>query len=157
MSSGNEGNRSVKMPLQFPHKRFIINWLKALILSPGILFPTAYLLVYLSTSIYLNNAFKTELYQSIDRTSGNMVTIKVESISPNLQLDTMTLRSIDVIPAEHAESNESNNQPLQHIKSTHALAIRCPNLQQLLFNKEKRRSSITVISTILLAKHSCAQ
>ncbi len=154
MSSGNEGNRSVKMPLQFPHKRFIINWLKALILSPGILFPTAYLLVYLSTSIYLNNAFKTELYQSIDRTSGNMVTIKVESISPNLQLDTMTLRSIDVIPAESAESS---NQPSQHIKSTHALAIRCPNLQQLLFNKEKRRSSITVISTILLAKHSCAQ
>jgi len=154
LSSGNEGNRSVKMPLQFPHKRFIINWLKALILSPGILFPTAYLFVYLSTSIYLNNAFKTELYQSIDRASGRNVTIKVESIRPNLQLDTMTLRHIQVIPAERAESS---NQPLQQIKRTHALAIRCPNLQHLLFNKEKRRSSITVISTILLAKHPCAQ
>jgi len=142
------------MPLQFPHKRFIINWLKALILSPGILFPTAYLFVYLSTSIYLNNAFKTELYQSIDRASGRNVTIKVESISPNLQLDTMILHSIDVIPAE---SDESKNQPSQQIKRTHALAIRCPNLQQLLFNKEKRRSSITVISTTLLAKHPCAQ
>jgi len=142
------------MPFKFPHKRFIVNWLKALTLSPGILFPATYLLVYLSTSTYLNNAFKAELYQSIDRASGQNVTITVKSITPNLQLDTMTLSHIQIIAVERDRNN--NNASQKNIKKP-KLTVRCPNLQQLLFNKEKRHSSIRVISKTLLADYHVAQ
>jgi hypothetical protein len=55
----------------FPEKNFLINWCKALMLSPGVLFPAAYLLVYTSTNIYLNADFKKNLARSVKQTTGS--------------------------------------------------------------------------------------
>ncbi len=68
------------MTLLFPEKKFLINWLKALMLSPGILFPAGYLLVYLSTNIYLNADFKKNLSTSVNQSTGNTWHISIKSL-----------------------------------------------------------------------------
>lgn len=132
---------------RLPHKTFLINWLKALILSPGMLFPASYLLVYLSTNIYLNADFKQNLSRSITQATGNTWHINIKSVKSGLVLNTLTLDTVELTRiAGHNNSGQSTN----HAITIKTLEIACPKLQNILFShKERILSTKTICEKIL--------
>ncbi len=132
---------------RFPHRTFVINWLKALLLSPGILFPASYLLVYLSTNIYLNADFKENLSRSITQATGNTWQINIKSVKSGLVLNSVTLDTIELTPTARRQNNE---QHFSHAITIKTLEIACPELQNILFSrKERLLSTKTVCEKIL--------
>ena len=71
----------------------------AFMLSPGVLFPAAYLFLYLSTNIYLNADFKTNLSKSVERATGNTWQTNISSIKPGWGFDSMTLNHVELTKA----------------------------------------------------------
>jgi len=124
------------MAHRFPQKKFLMNWCKALILSPGVLFPATYLFVYTSTNIYLNTAFKKHLARSVNQASDNTWKITIKSLSSDLILDSVTLNDIELTPAG------TSAQPPVTIPT---IEVTCSNLEKLLFSPAKRVSSTQVI------------
>ncbi|MEI7696057.1 MAG: hypothetical protein WCI64_10495, partial [Chlorobium sp.] len=90
---------------QIAEKKCLINWCKALMLSPGILFPAAYLLVYTSTNIYLNAAFKQNLALSVNQATGKAWDTSITSVKAGLILDSVKLNHIILAPAGRATQN----------------------------------------------------
>ncbi len=129
---------------RFPKKDFLINWLKALMLSPGVLFPAAYLLAYLSTNIYLNADFKKNLAQSVSQETGNTWQVSIKSLNSGFILDSVTLNHIELTPAE---TPACNNQPI----TIPTLKIPCPELEKLMFSPSKRLESTQAMCKKILA------
>jgi hypothetical protein len=135
---------------RFPHKKFMINWLKALMLSPGMLFPAGYLLVYFSINIYLNADFKQNLSRSVNSATGNTWQISIKSLKSGLELNTVTLDHIELTPVAQPENHGQRHQAII-IKT---LEIPCPELEKLLFSSKERLSSTkTLCDKILADKH----
>lgn len=132
----------------FPKKKFLINWCKALILSPGVLFPATYLFVYTSTNIYLNTQFKTNLAQSVKQATGNAWKISIKSLSSDLVLDSVTLNHIELRAA---------GAPEQPSVTIPAIEVNCSNLQTLLFSPAKRVSSTELIRKKILSDRHLVQ
>ena len=124
------------MAHRFREKNFLINWCKALMLSPGVLFPAAYLLVYTSTNIYLNTVFKTNLARSVNQASDSTWKITIKSLSSDLILDSVTLKYIKLTPSG------TSAQPTVTMPT---IEVNCSNLEKLLFSPAKRASSTQVI------------
>jgi hypothetical protein len=127
----------------FPEKNLLINWCKALMLSPGVLFPAAYLLVYTSTNIYLNADFKKNLARSVKQTTGSAWEISIKSLSSDLILNSVTLNHIELTPSGMQE------QPSVTIPT---IEVNCPDLQTLLFSPAKRFSSTELIRKKILSE-----
>lgn len=136
---------------RLPHKTFVINWLKALILSPGMLFPASYLLVYLSTNIYLNADFKKSLSRSFNQATGNTWQLNIKNVKSGLVLNSVTLDTVELTPiAGHNNSRQGTN----HAITIKTLEIACPELQNILFSrKERLLSTKTVCEKILADEH----
>ncbi len=139
---------------RLPAKNFVINWLKALLLSPGVLFPAGYLLVYLSTNIFLNADFKKNLAQSVNQATGNSWQVSIKSLKSGLILDSVTLQDIELTPTS---APESNLQHPAHTITIQTLEIPCPNLEKLLFSHTERILSAKVICKKILADERIAQ
>jgi hypothetical protein len=131
-----------------PEKKFLINWCKALMLSPGVMFPAAYLLVYTSTNIYLNAEFKKNLAQSVKQATGSTWQISIKSVSSDLMLDSVTLNHIELTPAGRLE------HPSIIIPT---IEVNCPDLQNMLFSPAKRLSSTQVICEKILSDRHLVQ
>ena len=142
------------MAPRFPHKTFVINWLKALMLSPGMLFPVSYLLIYLSTNIYLNADFKQNLSRSITRTTGNTWQISINSLSSGLILDSVTLNHIELTPVVQSQNS---TQQANHAFTIPSLKIAFPELQNILFSREDRLSSTKTVCEKILSDKRIAQ
>ena len=142
------------MAPRFPHKTFVINWLKALMLSPGMLFPVSYLLIYLSTNIYLNADFKQNLSRSITRTTGNTWQISINSLSSGLILDSVTLNHIELTPVVQSQNS---TQQANHAFTIPSLKIAFPELQNILFSREERLSSTKTVCEKILSDKRIAQ
>ena len=142
------------MAPRFPAKNFMINWLKALILSPGVLFPAGYLLVYLSTNIFLNADFKKNIAQSVGQATGNTWQVSIKSLKSGLILDSVTLNDIELTPTG---APESNLQHPAHTITIPTLEIPCPNLEKLLFSHTERILSTKVICKKILADDRIVQ
>jgi hypothetical protein len=130
------------------------NWLKALMLSPGVLFPAGYLLVYLSTNIFLNADFKKNLAQSVHQATGNTWQVSIKSLKSGLILDSVTLNDIELTPTG---TPESNLQHPAHTITITTLDIPCPNLEKLLFSHTERILSTKVICKKILADDRIVQ
>ncbi|ACF44016.1 hypothetical protein [Pelodictyon phaeoclathratiforme] len=139
------------MVCRFPEKIFVINWLKALMLSPGMLFPAAYFLIYLSTNIYLNADFKKNLSQAVNQASGNTLQISIKSLKSGLVLDSITLNQIEFTPIiQTGKKRQITNHPITIKK----LEIESPEVEKLLFSRKKRLSSTKMLcDKILAAEH----
>ncbi|MEI8102222.1 MAG: hypothetical protein WCG61_01690 [Chlorobium sp.] len=135
---------------QITEKKFFINWCKALMLSPGVLFPAAYLLVYTSTNIYLNAAFKHNLAHSVNQATGNTWNTSISSVTAGLILDSIKLNHVTLSPADTTAKNS------KRITLT-TLEIPCNNLQLLLFSPSKRFSSTETISEKILSEWHLVQ
>lgn len=77
-----------------PSKEALGNWLKALALSPGVLFALAYLSLQLGAALWLNTAFKRDLARMLDGRGD--VQLHTGFLSAGPSLDTLTLREVEV-------------------------------------------------------------
>uniref|UniRef100_Q3ATB0 Uncharacterized protein n=1 Tax=Chlorobium chlorochromatii (strain CaD3) TaxID=340177 RepID=Q3ATB0_CHLCH len=120
-----------------PSKRFVLNWLKALLLSPGMLFPATYLLLYFSTTLYLNTALKSEVIKTLMP----MGHISVRTVTTDMTLERITLHNVTLQPSAIGESKKP-----QHIRQ---LTIACPKLIPQLFTKQGRTQTICQVEQAL--------
>ena len=138
------------MPILPRRKKFVINWLIAFMLSPGVLFPAGYLFLYLSTNIYLNADFKTNLSKSVERSTGNTWKTSITSIKSSWVLDSVTLRHIELTKATKPGIREDTEKQTVTINN---IRIPFPNLQKLLFSSTDRKTSThTLCEKILTEK-----
>ncbi|NMW19306.1 MAG: hypothetical protein HKK66_09825 [Chlorobiaceae bacterium] len=142
------------MPLLPRRKKFILNWLKAFMLSPGVLFPTGYLLLYLSTNIYLNVIFKTNLSESVERATGNTWQTSIKSIKSGLVFDCVTLKHIELTKTARPEISANVRSRTLTIDT---LEIPFPNVQMLLFSSTERQSSTNALCEKILAEQHLDQ
>ncbi|UZJ40523.1 hypothetical protein OO006_09145 [Prosthecochloris sp. SCSIO W1101] len=122
-----------------------INWLKALALSPGVLFSAGYLVIYLLTNVYLNSALKNTILQEIETATENRYTISVEHLRAGIDLQSVTLRNLEFIPVKkqnRQEENSSLSLPNLHIEQV--------NLCNLLFSRQCVEHSTREISRHIL-------
>ncbi len=125
------------MPPRLPQKQFVRNWIKALLLSPGVLFPAAYMLYYLSTNIYLNAGFKANLASSFSQATDNRQQLSIKSIKSDIGLDTFTLNQI-VLSESGSNAGTGNSAPAITIKT---LTLDSPSLEKMLISNAAMRSS----------------
>jgi len=142
------------MPIKLRKKKFVINWLKAFMLSPGILFPAGYLLLYLSTNIYLNADFKKSLSLSVQRATGNRWHIHIKSLKTGWILNSVTLNEIEFTKAAMPENR---GQVANHSMTINTLEIPTPHLQQLLFSNADLMSSTNALCEKIIAEKSLVQ
>jgi hypothetical protein len=122
-----------------------INWLKALALSPGVLFSVGYLVIYLLTNVYLNSALKSTILQEIETATENRYTISVEHLRAGIDLQSVTLRNLEFVPV--------TNQNLQGENSSISLPnlyVEQVNLCNLLFSRKCVEHSTREISRHIL-------
>ncbi|ASQ90102.1 hypothetical protein CHL67_03430 [Prosthecochloris sp. GSB1] len=74
------------------------NWLKALLLSPGILFCAAYLALYLLTNVYLDRELKADIAEACVSMSGNRYSLSIERLSANPDLRSVRIENLELLP-----------------------------------------------------------
>lgn len=117
------------MPLRFPTKKFVINWCKALILSPGMLFPLTYCLLYSLTSIYLDTSFKAAVVSSATAGNSKVTLLGIGTIHPSWTMDRIRFRRIILKKSSETLQIPGRELPL-------------PALHTLLLHREKREAFI---------------
>ncbi|NTV91982.1 MAG: hypothetical protein HGA72_01505 [Chlorobiaceae bacterium] len=110
-------------------KLTLSSWLKALLLSPGILFLFVYLAIYLSTTIYLNLDFKKNLLHNLSIPGNTPYHISIGSINAGFVMDSVILHEIELSPATPTGLHGSGGKPVTIPK----LRVTCPGLEKLLF------------------------
>ncbi len=135
------------MATQPSEKKLIIQWLKALILSPGILFCTGYLLLYLLTAHWLGVHFKDELLRSFTETTGNRRQLQIASLKTDFFLDTLTLTQIELSGAPSPSgARQTSGQPI----TISTMTITLPDLDTFLFSPATRQSSSRAVCEEIL-------
>jgi hypothetical protein len=123
---------------RLPNKTFVIKWFKALMLSPGVLFPAGYLLLYLSTNIYLNENYKKCLAQTFNQATGNKMQISIKSLNAGFVFDSFTLNNIELTSTLPVADDQNSSDCRITISS---LKIAAPDLQKLLFSRTAQQLS----------------
>lgn len=113
------------------------SWIKALLLSPGILYLSAYLALYGAISVRLNGTFKEQIQQ---RYRGGTHRITIGAVSPSLGLDAITIRKIEIIPTSGCPENQRLQTNLEE------LSFDMPDLQKTLFSNAILRQSASIAS-----------
>ncbi len=121
----------------------------AFMLSPGVLFPAGYLFLYLSTNIFLNAGFKTNLSKSIEKASGNTWKTSIRSIKSGWGFDSMTLNHVELTKAANRGMRADNENRTITINT---IEIPYPDLQKLLFSSTERLASTNALCEIILAE-----
>ena len=142
------------MPLLRFRKKFLRHWLMAFVLSPGVLFPAGYLFLYLSTNIYLNAGFKTNLSKSVERATGNTWKTSITSIKSGWGFDSMTLNHVELTKAANRGMRADDENRTITINT---IEIPFPDLQKLLFSSTERRASTNAVCEIILAEKGLNQ
>ncbi len=125
------------------------NWLKALTLSPGILFSAGYLVIYLLTNTYLNREFKDTILQEIETATENRYTLSVEHLRAGIDLQSVTLRNLELKPVHNQLSAENSGNI-----SIPSLNVGEMNLCNILFSKPcVERSTREISRRILDSNH----
>ncbi|TCD48624.1 hypothetical protein [Chlorobium sp. N1] len=98
-----------------PNSSALGNWLKALALSPGVLFSAAYLTLHLAAALYLNTAFRAEVARAIEQETNLQFHAGLLSAGPSLEsvtLRNVELRSIHLGPGEPVRTLKTITLPL---------------------------------------------
>jgi len=115
------------------------SWIKALLLSPGMLFLFGYLGIYSAASIMMNGPFRELLQQRYPGSSGNTHTLTIGSIEPEFSMNAITLSRIEMTPTEKCPKN------LRRHISVKKLALGFPELEKTLFSSRKLRESTALV------------
>jgi hypothetical protein len=99
-------------------------WFTALILSPGMIFATAYLLVWLSMNFWLEHNFKHHLKELFVTEARRQYQIDIGSLRSGADLNSLMLKKLELTPIGDAENQRTKRLPLQIAE----LRIECPDL-----------------------------
>ncbi|MDT9547192.1 MAG: hypothetical protein RI826_07640 [Chlorobium phaeovibrioides] len=127
-----------------PHSAFLQKWLKAFLLSPGVLFTAGYLLCYLAATLSLNMGFKTALTRSLERKTDSTLTLSVESLNAGPGLDSILLSTVWLGPA----GTDGTRGP--GTLSIASLEVPCPSLLLFPLSKATLESSAESLSGTIL-------
>lgn len=122
-------------------------WLTAFLLSPGMLFASAYLLLWLSVNIYLDRTFKQNLKHFIISETGSRYQLDIGSLRPALNLNSITLKHLELIPVGMIENQHSNPA----VRKIAELRIECPDLGFIPFKPVEEILSMHMVSSKILA------
>ncbi|NEX14001.1 MAG: hypothetical protein C1941_04815 [Prosthecochloris sp.] len=123
----------------------VANWLKALGLSPGILFSAGYLLIYLLTNSYLNSEFKKTISRTVEAASDNHYSLTIGHLRAGFDLHSLTLEDLGLTPADQDLPETAEN-----CFSVRKLCLDDINLCNLLFSKKAMERSTREISRRIL-------
>jgi hypothetical protein len=88
-------------------------WLTALILSPGMIFASAYLVVWLSMNLWLDHNFKHHLKQIFANEAQQQYQIDIGSLRPGADLNSLTLKKLELTPLGGTENQRTNRSVFQ--------------------------------------------
>jgi len=98
-------------------------WFTALMLSPGMIFASAYLLVWLSTNLWLDRNFKHHLKQTFAAEARQQYRIDIGSLRSGADLNSLMLKKLELTPIGGGESQGTD--PSLRIAE---LRIECPEI-----------------------------
>lgn len=119
---------------------FFRNWLKAFFLSPGILFLGAYLCVWLLTGLQFNRALELELKRLALNPASHGVEFSIGSLRPGSLLDSVVLNEVELRTPDRPEP-----------RCIGRLELPCPELQQLLLNREAAEAAARAVGRHLFS------
>jgi hypothetical protein len=125
-----------------------MKWITALMLSPGVIFSAAYLVVWLLTNVYLDHTFKELLKRSFISATGRHYRLNIASLSSGPALDTITLKQLELIPLAVAGSADEARSGRQIAE----IEISCPDLGFLFFRPAAAKDSTQNISLEILSR-----
>lgn len=114
-------------------------WIKALLLSPGMLFLFGYLGIYSAASIHMNSTFKNELQERYPLSGSSTHSVTIGSIRPDFGLNTITLSRIELTPTKNCPEKERRHIVLDR------LALGFPDLETTLFSNRRLRESASLV------------
>ena len=127
----------------------VLKWLTALMLSPGMIFTTAYLLAWLSVNLYLDKTFKEELGRSLSSRSGLQYRLVIGSLRSGPDLNSLTIKRLELYPLENGKYERTNQTGL-HIAELH---VQCPDLCFFPFRPARAILSAQQVSMEILAQY----
>ncbi|MBN1927983.1 MAG: hypothetical protein JW764_00350 [Chlorobiaceae bacterium] len=122
-------------------------WFTAFILSPGMIFTQAYVLVWLGTNLWLEYAFKQHLKQIFVSESGQRYQLDVHSLETGPGLNSITLKKLSLLPLGFPE----NRQPGKPTRQIAELRIECPELSLLPFSPNDQAISLRKVSRRIIS------
>ncbi|HHE07909.1 MAG TPA: hypothetical protein ENL01_03280 [Chlorobaculum parvum] len=122
-------------------------WLTAFILSPGMIFTLAYLLVWVGTNFYLDHAFKRHLKQVFLSETGQRLQLDVRSLETGLTLNSIILKKIELSPLNAPENQRTEPGQMQIAK----LEIDWPDMCFLPFSPPDKQHSMREIARQILS------
>lgn len=117
------------------------NWLKALLISPGVLFTAGYLLVHAATNHYLDHKLKARIAEAVSTGSQNRYCISLHSLKASFGLESLTLKELTLTTA-----NGKKN-----IISIEELRIPCKELCLMTFDHHVAAEIASTVSTKIIA------
>lgn len=115
------------------------SWIKALLLSPGMLFLFGYLAIYSVASVRMNGTFREQVQQRYQGSIGNTHTLTIGSIEPEFGMNAITLSRVEMTPTEQCPQN------LRRHISVKKLALAFPELEKTLFSRRKLQESTALV------------
>lgn len=122
-------------------------WFTALLLSPGMIFALAYLVVWLSMNFWLDHSFKRHLKQMFIAETGQQYRIDIGSLRSGADLNSLTLKNLALIPISDAENQRTNGSALQIAE----LRIECSDLSFVPFRPADELLSLRKVSRTILS------
>jgi hypothetical protein len=127
--------------------RPILKWFTAFILSPGMIFASAYMAVWLSTNIYLARSFKHHLQNIFLAETGQRYQLDIGSLRPGFDLNSITLKKLALTPVGTVRN--PGTQP--YVMQIPELRIDCPDLGFFLFSGGNEILSMQQVSRKILS------
>jgi hypothetical protein len=115
------------------------HWLKAFLLSPGIMFGYAYLVLWLGTNFYLDHTFKTDLLEAVSSATDHHCHPAIASLKASFSLNALTISELDLTASGKALNNQLPKKNIHIVK----LEIPCPDIYLVLFQP---RSSVIALT-----------
>lgn len=125
----------------------ILKWFTAFILSPGMIFATAYMAVWLSTNIYLAHSFKHHLQNIFLAETGQRYKLDIGSLRPGLDLNSITLKKLALTPVGH-DRTQGTPPSVMRIPE---IRIDCPDIGFFLFSEGNQLLSMQQVSRKILS------
>jgi len=122
-------------------------WFTAFILSPGMIFTSAYLLVWLSINHYLDHTFKHHLKQIFVTETNRQYRIDIGSLRSGADLNSLMIKKLELTPVGETDNQRTNCSVLEIAE----LRIECPNLSFFPFRPAEEIHSIHMVSRKILS------
>ncbi|NTV02141.1 MAG: hypothetical protein HGB04_05070 [Chlorobiaceae bacterium] len=129
-----------------PVPGFGLKWLKALMLSPGVLFTLAYLALWSATNLYLDHTFRAKLGRAFSSVAGNRYQLTIGSLETSPDLSTLTLEGLELV----AVGSGSPQQP-RRIRLDQ-LDISCPDIGLFMVRPSSAEAATMQVSKTLLLR-----